>query len=90
MSEADQIKPYPSNTGHHSREVVYVPPNPKLVAELARQACNQLGKQDPTFNNPEVLGGLSSYLTFMSQLLATYANKGRHVLKPNLTTVDPK
>jgi hypothetical protein len=70
------------------RHVVYMPPSPTLIAELARQACTQLGQRDSAYNNPEVVGGLTAFLIFMSQRLATYANKGYKELIPKIVTVN--
>lgn len=69
--------------------IQYIPPDQTAIVELARSACTQLGKQNPAFNDPEVVGGLASFLTFLSQKLATYASNGhKEVLPKNRLNVE--
>lgn len=79
MNEPNQINLLTEKVDS-KRKVEYVPPHSDLVTELAHTACQQLGQQDAIYKNPEVVGGLASFLTFLSQRLAIYASKGHQEL----------
>ena len=66
----------------HQRRVEYIPPEPAIITALAHQVCQELSKTNSVYADPDVVGGLASFLTFLADRLAKYATQGHKELLP--------
>lgn len=55
----------------------YVPPSTQLLRNLAIEACSVLGRTNIQYAHPEVIGGLSNFLSFYAESVAKYASNGQ-------------
>ncbi|MBN8592759.1 MAG: hypothetical protein J0M33_13430 [Anaerolineae bacterium] len=55
----------------------YIPPSTQLLRSLAIEACSVLGRTNTQYTHPEVVGGLSNFLSFYAESLAKYASNGQ-------------
>lgn len=52
----------------------YVSPDPVVIREYARDVCQSLSNDNPTFMKREVVSGLTEFLLFVAPLTAKYLN----------------
>jgi hypothetical protein len=55
----------------------YTPPSTQLLRNLAIEACSALGRTNTQYTQPEVVGGLSNFLSFYAESVAKYASNGQ-------------
>jgi hypothetical protein len=70
-------KPQPSNQTEQHRSTlkrVYVPPDPKLISQLAQEVCGRLGE---FYQQPEIVEGLTEFLTVVADLTANAMTNGK-------------
>ncbi len=90
MKKPEQIPLFEEAENRIPRQVEYVPPDSSAITALVKATCEQLGKQNAAYNDPEVIGGLTSFLDFLAQRLVTYANNGCSELLVKKHPTSPK
>lgn len=58
------------------KPLIYVPPDPHKVDQLAQDACMQLAESEPVYADPNVIGGLAAFLNVVAVIIAKGLNKG--------------
>ncbi len=66
-----------------SRRVTYVPPDPRVIKEYAREVCAEFGQRDPAYQHPEVVSSFAAFLTVVSENMAKCLNEGHEELLLN-------
>ena len=61
----------------------YIPPSTRLLRNLAIEVCSTLGQTNTQYTHPEVVGGLSNFLSFYADSVAKYASNGQFNLTAN-------
>ncbi len=66
------------DTETSTNSIRYIAPNEALVHQLVKEECQTLARNlgDEHFNDPEVVSGLSCWLSYVYQLVAKYRNQG--------------
>lgn len=90
MNKPKQIPLFDEAATYIQRQVEYVAPDSNAITALVKATCEQLGKQNTAYNDPEVIGGLTSFLDFLAQRLVTYANNGCSELLVKKHPTSPK
>ena len=55
----------------------YISPSTQLLRNLATEVCSVLGQTNTQYTHPEVVGGLSNFLSFYAESAAKYASNGQ-------------
>ncbi len=63
-----------AKNGVLKKRVEYVPPAPEVIDQVARDVCRKLAISDPSFDQPDVVYGLASFLSAVAKIHARHLN----------------
>jgi hypothetical protein len=56
------------------KNIMYVPPTPEALEQVARGVCEKMAESDPSFKRSDVVYGFASFLNVMARMRANRLN----------------
>ena len=66
------------------KKIIYVPPAPEVLEEVARGVCKRMAETDPSFQRSEIVYGFAAFLNVMARMRANRLNTLNESDDPNL------
>jgi hypothetical protein len=77
--KGEMKKPEP-NADRPKPQVVYVPPEVKIIDRFAQDVCDQLAQSgNPACADPEIVTGFAAFMNFAAEMTAKHLNQKNHI-----------